>query len=99
MCSSDLFTLHLPVAPERAPQKFVCGEKIGIVCVEDFPKLKRPRFALDHLGMDDEFWARLRAGFTDPEITDLTIACGMFLGLGRALAVVDVAAPEQHLLV
>jgi alkylhydroperoxidase family enzyme len=57
------------------------------------------RFALDHLGMDDAFWAQLRSHFADPEIADLTIACSMFLGLGRALAVLDVAAPEQHLLV
>ena len=46
------------------------------------------RFALDHHGMDDDFWARLRAAFADDELADLTICCGMFLGLGRALAVI-----------
>ncbi|HXQ76426.1 MAG TPA: carboxymuconolactone decarboxylase family protein [Acidimicrobiales bacterium] len=57
------------------------------------------RFALDHLAMDDSFWARLRAAFADDEIADLTICCGMFLGLGRVLAVIGVRAPEERILV
>jgi alkylhydroperoxidase family enzyme len=57
------------------------------------------RFALDHLAMDDEFWARLRGAFADDEIADLTICCGMFLGMGRTLAVIGVPAPEERILV
>jgi alkylhydroperoxidase family enzyme len=57
------------------------------------------RFALDHQGMDDRFWARLGAAFSDAEIADLTICCGMFLGLGRALAVIGAPAPEERILV
>ncbi len=57
------------------------------------------RFALDHQGMDDEFWARLRAAYADPEIADLTICCGMFLGMGRTLAVIGVRAPDEGLVV
>ena len=57
------------------------------------------RFALDHQAMDDEFWARLRAAYADDEIADLTMCCGMFLGLGRALAVVGVPAPEDRILI
>jgi alkylhydroperoxidase family enzyme len=57
------------------------------------------RFALDHLAMDDAFWARLRAAYADDEIADLTIACGMFLGLGRVLAVIGVRAPDERILV
>lgn len=57
------------------------------------------RFALDHLAMDDEFWARLRAAFADDEIADLTICCGTFLGLGRMLAVMGVRAPDERILV
>ncbi len=57
------------------------------------------RFALDHLAMDDAFWARLHAAFSEEELADLTICCGMFLGMGRTLAVVGVAAPEQRILV
>ena len=57
------------------------------------------RFALDHQGMDDAFWARLRAAFADDEVADLIICCGMFLGLGRALAVVGAPAPDERILV
>jgi alkylhydroperoxidase family enzyme len=57
------------------------------------------RFALDHQGMDDEFWARLRGAYADDEVADLIICCGMFLGLGRAMAVVGVRAPHERILV
>ena len=57
------------------------------------------RFALEHRQMDDEFWIRLRAAYADDEIADLTICCGMFLGLGRTLAVVGVAAPDERILI
>jgi alkylhydroperoxidase family enzyme len=57
------------------------------------------RFALDHLAMDDEFWDRLHGLFSDEELADLTICCGMFLGMGRVLAVVGVRAPDERILV
>jgi alkylhydroperoxidase family enzyme len=57
------------------------------------------RFALDHQGMDDAFWARLRVAYTDDEVADLIMCCGMWLGLGRALAVVGAPAPEERILV
>ena len=41
------------------------------------------RFALDHLSIDDAFWARLREQFTDAEILDLTICTGNWLAFGR----------------
>ena len=57
------------------------------------------RFALDHQAMDDDLWMRARSLFSDDELADLTICCGMFLGLGRMLAVLDVPAPEERILV
>jgi alkylhydroperoxidase family enzyme len=57
------------------------------------------RFAIDHLAMDDGFWARLRGAFADDEIADLTICCGMFLGMGRTLAVIGVRPPDERILV
>jgi alkylhydroperoxidase family enzyme len=57
------------------------------------------RFALDHQAMDDAFWARLRAAFADDELADLTICCGMFLGMGRVLAVIGVRAPDERILI
>ena len=56
-------------------------------------------FALDHLSMGDELWGRLRAAFSDDELADLTMCCGMFLGMGRTLAVVGVRAPDERILV
>jgi alkylhydroperoxidase family enzyme len=57
------------------------------------------RFALDHLAMDDDFWSRLHAAYSEAELADLTICCGTFLGLGRTMAVVGVRAPDQRILV
>jgi alkylhydroperoxidase family enzyme len=57
------------------------------------------RFAIDHLAMDDPFWSRVHEAYGDDEIADLTICCGMFLGLGRTLAVLGVRAPEERLIV
>ena len=57
------------------------------------------RFALDHLAMDDAFWTRLRSAYADDELADLTICCGMFLGMGRVLAVIGVRAPEERIIV
>jgi alkylhydroperoxidase family enzyme len=57
------------------------------------------RFALDHLAMDDALWDRLRAAFADDELADLTMCCGMFIGLGRTLAVIGVRAPDERILV
>jgi alkylhydroperoxidase family enzyme len=56
-------------------------------------------FALDHQSMDDGLWGRLHAAFSDDELADLTMCCGMFLGLGRVLAVVGVRAPDERILV
>jgi alkylhydroperoxidase family enzyme len=57
------------------------------------------RFALDHQAMDDEFWTRMRGSFSDEELADLTMSCGAWLGMGRAMAVIGVRAPDKPLLV
>ena len=53
------------------------------------------RFATDHQSLDDEFFARLRSVFSDPEVLDLTMCVAVYVGLGRALEVlgIDDAAP------
>lgn len=56
------------------------------------------QFAIDHLAMDDAFWARMRALYADDELADLTMCCATFLGLGRALAVIGVRAPDERIL-
>ncbi len=57
------------------------------------------RFALDHQSMDDAFWSRMHAAFADDELADLVICCGTFLGLGRAMAVVGVPAPQERIII
>ena len=49
--------------------------------------------------MGDELWDRLHAAYADDELADLTMCCGMFLGMGRTLAVVGVQAPAGRILV
>ena len=49
------------------------------------------KFALDHRSLDDAFFARLRAHFTDAEIVELTAMIGNWLAFGRFQAVLDVA--------
>jgi AhpD family alkylhydroperoxidase len=48
------------------------------------------RFALDHTGIDDVFFGRLRRSFSDAEVLDLTICLAAFLGLGRMLRVLGI---------
>ncbi|MEY2568185.1 MAG: hypothetical protein QOE35_2714 [Actinomycetota bacterium] len=48
------------------------------------------RFALDHLGMDDAFWSRLHAAFTDDELVDLGLCVGAWIAFGRLNRVFDV---------
>jgi alkylhydroperoxidase family enzyme len=45
------------------------------------------RFALDHTNLDDDFFDRLHAVYTDAEILDLTVCIGGWLALGRTLHV------------
>ena len=53
------------------------------------------RMAIDHQNIDDEFFAELRGEFTDPEIFELGMITGMFIGYGRLLAMLDLENPEE----
>ena len=41
------------------------------------------RYALDHHGIDDEFWARMKAHYTQAEIVELSMCLGSWLSFGR----------------
>ena len=41
------------------------------------------RFALDHHGLDDAFWDRMKAAYTDAEIVELSMCLGSWLSFGR----------------
>jgi alkylhydroperoxidase family enzyme len=48
------------------------------------------KMALDHTSAaDDDFFRRLRAQFTDPQIVELGMAIGQYIGFGRLLMVLD----------
>jgi len=74
--------LYAHVAEYRERDEYTVREKLAIEYAE--------RFAVDHTGIDDELFVRLRAEFTDPEILDLTICLATFLGLGRLLRVLGI---------
>ncbi|GAA2608341.1 carboxymuconolactone decarboxylase family protein [Streptomyces axinellae] len=41
------------------------------------------RYALDHHGLDDAFWARMTAHYSQAEIVELTMSIGSWLAFGR----------------
>ena len=41
------------------------------------------RYALDHHGLDDGFWTRMKAAYTDREIVELSMCLGSWLAFGR----------------
>jgi alkylhydroperoxidase family enzyme len=58
------------------------------------------RFATDHLEMDDAFWGRLHAAFSDDELVELGLCVGSWLAFGRLNRVFDVDGacriPTEH---
>jgi alkylhydroperoxidase family enzyme len=41
------------------------------------------RYALDHHGIDDEFFVRLKGSFTDAELVELSMCIGSWIAFGR----------------
>lgn len=41
------------------------------------------RYALDHHGIDDEFWTRIKEHYSEREIVELTMCLGSWLAFGR----------------
>ena len=53
------------------------------------------RMATDHHSMDDDFFKERRAEFTDPEIFELGMITGQFIGYGRLISILYLENPEQ----
>lgn len=47
------------------------------------------RLATNHHGIDDAFFDRLRESFSEPEILELGMMAGQYIGFGRLLMVLD----------
>ncbi|MEI5671900.1 MULTISPECIES: carboxymuconolactone decarboxylase family protein [Nocardioides] len=41
------------------------------------------RYALDHHGLDDGFWTRMKAAYSDREIVELSMCLGSWIAFGR----------------
>jgi alkylhydroperoxidase family enzyme len=41
------------------------------------------RYSLDHHGLDDEFWKRMKAEYSDVEIVELSMCLGSWIAFGR----------------
>jgi len=51
------------------------------------------RYAVDHRNLDEEFWGRMKAEYSNDEIVEFTLCVAQWLGLGRLNQVlgIDVA--------
>jgi alkylhydroperoxidase family enzyme len=49
--------------------------------------------ALNHRQIDDAFMSALREQFTDPQIMELGTMIGLYLGVGRLVAVLGLEGP------
>jgi alkylhydroperoxidase family enzyme len=50
------------------------------------------RYALDHHGLDDEFWTRMLAAYSQAEVVELTMCLGSWLAFGRLNHVLGIDA-------
>ena len=73
------------LAEYRTDSSFTEREKTALEFAE--------RMATEHKSIDDEFFRRARAHFTDPEIVELGMAIGQYIGFGRLLMVLDLERP------
>ncbi len=51
------------------------------------------KMATNHTSIDDDFFRRMRAQFTDAEIVEIGMAAGQYIGFGRLLMVLDLERP------
>ncbi len=47
------------------------------------------RFATNHLSIDDAYFEKLKAEFTEAEIIELMLHCALYVGMGRLAALLD----------
>jgi alkylhydroperoxidase family enzyme len=83
------------VDPDAIPESFYeeVGARRNWEGLSDRERLSAEfaeRYSTDHLGMDEDFWARLHRNFTDDELVDLALCVGSWLALGRFNQVFDI---------
>lgn len=65
------------------------GEGTGLAPRESLAVEFAERLATDHHNIDDAFFDRLREHFDEPEILELGMMAGQYIGFGRLLMVLD----------
>ncbi len=50
--------------------------------------------AHDHTSLGDDFFTRARAAFSEPELLELGMMIGQYLGFGRWLRALDLERPD-----
>ena len=68
----------------------VLGDGAGLTEREALAAEFAQRFAVDHRNMDDDFWKRLHAAFSDDELVELGLCVGAWIAFGRLNQVFDV---------
>jgi len=80
--------------PNEVPESFYdqlgVGDLTGLDDRERLAAEFAERYSTDHLGMDDAFWARLHAHYSDDELVDLALCVASWLALGRFNQVFDI---------
>ncbi|MCY3643118.1 MAG: hypothetical protein OXG41_06000 [Acidimicrobiaceae bacterium] len=77
--------LYQQVATYAESGAFSQAEKLAAETAE--------RFCWDHEAMmsDEDYWARMKEHFTDQQILELITLIGYCVGIGRTLAILDIA--------
>jgi alkylhydroperoxidase family enzyme len=79
--------------PDAVPEEFYANVGLdwdGFSVRERLAAEFAERFAVDHQSMDDLFWDRLHAAYTDDELVDLGLCVGAWIAFGRLNRVFDV---------
>ena len=66
----------------KTNEDFDAREKLALQFAE--------KFALDHKTLDDAFFSELKRQFSDPEILELGMMIGQYIGLGRLIRALDI---------
>ncbi len=76
----------LKIAHWKSDNAFDARERLALQFAESL--------ALDHKSLDDAFFEEMRRHFTDPEILELGMMIGQYIGLGRLIRALDLSKKD-----
>ncbi|MYI15729.1 MAG: carboxymuconolactone decarboxylase family protein [Acidimicrobiaceae bacterium] len=81
------------LAEDLYQQVATYAESGGFSQAEKLAAETAERFCWDHEAMmsDEDYWARMKEHFTDQQILELITLIGYCVGIGRTLAILDIA--------